>query len=266
MIRVTIEEKSKNRLLIFAPFLFSSIAHFGFFYAADDFAKAAPTSHGTSRVEFRARALERPPSQRPEKKVIEIKAPSPISKAKPKLVKKRAPKPNVEKAQPEKTPPEKPIIPVFGVTAGSVTNGTGTVAVRVGNTLAKKMEPKFTKQEKVAPAMEAAHTLPKSVKPKRRVAPVPVYKLTKAPSFKKKIEPKYPEEARQAGIEGIVHLEVLIDEQGRVSKIRVLKTLGHGLDRAAISAVSKSVFHPGIVGGKAVPVKIKIPYKFMLDS
>ena len=106
----------------------------------------------------------------------------------------------------------------------------------------------------------------KKKKQKKRVKPVPVYELSTAPSFKKKVEPKYPEEARRAGVEGTVQLEVLIDEEGKVRKIRVLKTPGFGLDRAAITAASESRFHPGVIGGKAVPVKIKIPYRFVLDS
>ena len=96
--------------------------------------------------------------------------------------------------------------------------------------------------------------------------PVPVYELSKAPTFKSKVEPKYPDQARRAGIEGTVQLEILIDEHGRVRKVKVLKSPGHGLERAAIAAVSKSKFHPGVINGKAVPVKIKIPYRFVLDA
>ena len=95
---------------------------------------------------------------------------------------------------------------------------------------------------------------------------MPVFELTKAPSFRKKIEPKYPEEARRKEIEGVVQLEVFIDARGKVRKVRVLKTPGHGLDRAAIAALSKSSFNPGMMGKKAVPVKITIPYRFVLDS
>ena len=102
--------------------------------------------------------------------------------------------------------------------------------------------------------------------PKKKISPIPVYELTQAPTFKNKVEPKYPESAKSEGIQGTVQLEVLIDEKGRVRKVRVLKSPGHDLDKAAIAALSKSTFNPGYMGGKAVPVKIKIPYRFVLDG
>ncbi len=270
MIRIaTYENSKKSRLLLLAPLLMSFVAHIGFFYATDDLAKAARPSHGTSRVEFRTKVSVKPPPPKPRPKEIETHKPKPKIKPKVKLVKAHAPKSNTQKVPPPDAPPKEPKTakPVFGVTADSVTDMGGGVSVRLGNTLAVEMENKYTKPEKVAPLRPApTKQPPSSSKPKKSMKPVPVYKLTKAPSFKKKIKPKYPEQARQAGVEGTVQLEVLIDEKGKVCKVRVLKPLGHGLDRAAISAVSKSVFHPGIVSGKAVPVKIKIPYKFVLDS
>jgi protein TonB len=80
------------------------------------------------------------------------------------------------------------------------------------------------------------------------------------------VEPVYPEEARRAGIEGTVQLEIWLDERGRVRKIRVLRSPGHGLDRAAVKAAARAVFRPGEIDGKPVPVKITIPYRFVLDD
>ncbi len=267
MIHVHTAKEKRQFPFLWVTLAISLISHVVLFHSADDIAQSAKKNHGTSRVEFRARAPKKPPTAKPKPPPTKPPVEKPKPRPKPKLAESkrpRTPKPNTEQPPPEALPAE-PAKQVFGASSSSVTNGESGVSIRVGNTLAKEMERDFTKPKEVAPLPPAPP--PKAAPPtKKRPKPVPVYELSKAPSFKKKIEPKYPEEARRAGVEGTVQLEVLIDEKGKVQKIRVLKNPGFGLDRAAIAAASKSRFHPGIVGGKAVPVKIKIPYRFVLDS
>ncbi|RJO67041.1 MAG: energy transducer TonB [Myxococcales bacterium] len=143
------------------------------------------------------------------------------------------------------------------MTGDSVANGETNVAVRVGNTLQKEMEKEYTNPD-------AVKALPPSEPPAKK--PVPVYELTRVPAFKVQIKPDYPAEARRNEIEGVVELEVLISETGKVLKVRVLKSLGYGLDEAAVAAVKKSEFLPGLKGKEAVPVKLRIPYRFVLEE
>lgn len=260
MLRVNPVERSRVRWFVWIPLAVMSLAiHVGFFLGATTWAETKPREpFESSRVEFRA--VEPPPELQQE--------PLPEPEPEPEIAKpKPRPRPNTSKPAPRPEPTE-PSQEVFGVTADSVVAGGSGVAVRVGNTLAKEMEAQATKPKDVAPLPPAPPEPKPEPKPEKKkpIKPVPVYELSKAPKFKKKIEPKYPAAAKRDGIEGTVQLEVLIDEQGRVRKIRVLKSPGHGLDRAAIAAVSKSRFHPGFVNGKAVPVKIKIPYRFVLDA
>jgi protein TonB len=85
------------------------------------------------------------------------------------------------------------------------------------------------------------------------------------PLYKQNEPPLYPLKARRLGYEGIVMLKVLIDEEGRVDDLRVLKSSGHRvLDRAALSAVKKWLFEPGTKGGVEKKMWVKIPVRFDL--
>jgi len=85
------------------------------------------------------------------------------------------------------------------------------------------------------------------------------------PLYKQNTSPPYPRKARRLGYEGIVMLKVLINENGRVDDLTVLKSSGHTvLDRAALSAVRKWLFEPGTEGGIKKKMWVKIPVRFDL--
>lgn len=75
----------------------------------------------------------------------------------------------------------------------------------------------------------------------------------------------YPEVAKKAGIQGKVFLKAFIDENGNVLKADVIKGIGAGCDEAAINAVMKTKFKPGIQNGKPVKVQLAIPIVFKLQ-
>ncbi|HPT25633.1 MAG TPA: energy transducer TonB, partial [Bryobacteraceae bacterium] len=85
-------------------------------------------------------------------------------------------------------------------------------------------------------------------------APVPIFK----------VEPEYSEEARKAKYQGTVLLAIVVDVDGTTRNIRVLRTLGMGLDEKAIEAVSKWRFRPGMKGGQPVPVQANVEVSFRL--
>jgi periplasmic protein TonB len=85
-----------------------------------------------------------------------------------------------------------------------------------------------------------------------------------SPILLSKTEPEYSEEARKAKHQGSVVLYVQIDTSGRATNIKVVKSLGLGLDEKAVEAVSKWKFSPGKKDGKPVTVEATIEVNFRL--
>jgi periplasmic protein TonB len=85
-----------------------------------------------------------------------------------------------------------------------------------------------------------------------------------APRLTYKVEPEYSEEARKAKYQGTVVLAVEVWPDGGAHNIRVLRSLGLGLDEKAIQAVEKWKFVPGHKDGKPVRVAATIEVNFRL--
>ena len=75
---------------------------------------------------------------------------------------------------------------------------------------------------------------------------------------------EYPESAQAKKIQGDVVMDVVIDAQGKVSDVAVVKKLADELDAAATAAIKASTFRPGLKDGKPVPVKVTITVTFRL--
>jgi protein TonB len=78
------------------------------------------------------------------------------------------------------------------------------------------------------------------------------------------VAPLYPVVARQAHIEGVVILEAVLDDQGRVESVRVLRSIPL-LDQAAVDAVRQWRFTPALLNGQAVPVVMTVTVNFTLQ-
>src|SRR5215472_7299002 len=85
-----------------------------------------------------------------------------------------------------------------------------------------------------------------------------------APQLLTKIEPEYSEEARKAKYQGTVLLYVQVDPSGKATNMRVVRSLGLGLDEKAMEAVRKWKFKPGYKDGKPVTVEATIEVNFRL--
>jgi len=85
-----------------------------------------------------------------------------------------------------------------------------------------------------------------------------------APRLTYKVEPEYSEEARKNKYQGTVVLAVEVWPDGRAHNLRVVRSLGLGLDEKAIEAVSKWKFVPGKKDGKSVRVAATIEVNFRL--
>jgi TonB family protein len=85
-----------------------------------------------------------------------------------------------------------------------------------------------------------------------------------APTLLYKVEPEYSEEARKAKYQGTVILYIEVDPAGKARNVRVVRSLGLGLDEKAIEAVNKWKFRPGYKDGKPVTVAATIEVNFRL--
>jgi protein TonB len=85
-----------------------------------------------------------------------------------------------------------------------------------------------------------------------------------APELISKVEPQYSEEARKAKFSGSVLLSIIINTDGKAEEIRVVKSVGMGLDEMAIEAVQKWRFRPGKNKGVAVKVRAEVEVNFRL--
>ena len=67
-----------------------------------------------------------------------------------------------------------------------------------------------------------------------------------------KPRPGYTADARAAGVEGEVLLEVVFSASGKLQVLRVLRGLGHGLDESAVRAAERIRYKPATRGGAPV--------------
>ncbi len=80
----------------------------------------------------------------------------------------------------------------------------------------------------------------------------------------KEFKAAYPDEAKKAGVDGPVILEILIDRTGHVQDVLIIKGPGYGLNESALEAIKKFEFKPAFKGSDAVAVKIRYTYRFKL--
>ncbi len=69
------------------------------------------------------------------------------------------------------------------------------------------------------------------------------------PRLIKEVAPVYPPEARQAGAEGMVILEVQTDIHGQIQDTKILRSIPL-LDQAAVEAVRQWIYEPMLINGK----------------
>ena len=85
-----------------------------------------------------------------------------------------------------------------------------------------------------------------------------------APVLISKTEPMYSEQARIAKYEGTAGLYIQINPSGDPVHIKVIRSLGLGLDQKAMEAVAKWKFRPGSKDGKPVTVEATVEVNFRL--
>ena len=193
----------------------------------------APVSLSFSTVSQPKPPVEEPvvneePKPEPEPKVVQ----KPIEKAKP-VLKKKEPKPEPVKKKPKKAVEKpKPI---------------------------EKKQPEVT--EPAEPVMEKTVT-EKSQSPGLSNEPV----MVTEPEIRDWVEPRYPKLAQRRNQQGVVMLDVIVDERGFPLTIDILESSGYPvLDKAAIDAVKRWSFKPEQRNSQFVKSRVHIPVAFEIS-
>lgn len=232
-----------RRLAICA--IVSVAAHFAFARGLDHLPRR--TDQPAPQI-VQVRVVEPPKPPEPEPEPEPPAPPEPPRPEPPKQVHER-PRPRAPEVKrdvaPVDTPPtdtpattDTTTTPVFGVTMQSTSQAGSGPAMPVGNTT------------KPAPAGTGA-----AVKP--LTEPVAAVEVTRMPLPLGRCSGKYTDEARAAAVEGVVVLDLIVDEHGRARDITVVSGLAHGLTEAAIAALRACSFTPGERNGTPVPVRVR---------
>ncbi|ODS56440.1 MAG: hypothetical protein ABS36_08635 [Acidobacteria bacterium SCN 69-37] len=78
--------------------------------------------------------------------------------------------------------------------------------------------------------------------------------------------PSYPPLARQARIAGVVSVDLVVDEEGRVVDAKANRSANPILGAAAVAAVSEWRYLPALRHGQPVPVRLTTTIAFKLDG
>jgi len=95
--------------------------------------------------------------------------------------------------------------------------------------------------------------------------PVRIGGQLSAPALLKRVEPVYPAIAQLASIDGVVILDAIVDEHGRVQSLKVLR--GHPLlAKAAIEAVQRWEDEPLKLNGAPTPFELSVSLWFHFEE
>lgn len=155
-----------------------------------------------------------------------------------------------ELAKPQTSPQSRE---VFGANRNSMTASDSVkdaIEIKAGNTVAKD-------QDNLKLNENDLDKLP---------IPTDEFLVTAMPALVGDFRVPYPEEAKKAGVQGPVVMDLLIDTEGNVRQVQVLTGPGYGLNDAAAEAAKKFKFRPARVSQEPVAVKIRYTYNFVLEE
>lgn len=115
------------------------------------------------------------------------------------------------------------------------------------------------------PDTDIVFGIPEGPPPVEPTGPIRVGGDVKAPAKIYSPSPQYTEIARKARITGVVIVEAIIDKQGNVTNVKVLKGLPMGLDQSAVEAVKRWRFEAATLNGKPVAVIYNLTINFQLQ-
>ena len=147
-------------------------------------------------------------------------------------------------------------------------NGRGTQPYAVGDVRMSDGDRFATRgqgDEAARAFVDAVRRFDEAVKTAPMPMPVRVGGTVKAPKQIKRVSPEYPVAALTARQQGVVILEATIGPSGKISDVKVLRSIAP-LDAAAVDAVRQWEYEPTIIDEVAVPVITSIAVEFKLTA
>lgn len=193
-----------------------------------------------------------PPLPEPQRMVVQllpppVEAPAPPPEEPPAQGAAEAPevpRPAARKPRPRPSPKAPPPPPALGVTLSN-TSGPGGIAVPEGD-----------------PGGIPGGRGTRVQGSKRLGAAVGCAGETRKPKAISMPHPQYTSAAREAGIEGRVRVEITVGPSGEVQNARIISSLGHGLDEAALESARAARFDPALECGRAVSATFVVSIRF----
>jgi len=242
------------------PVIVSLSVHIALFVIATRFPNTPPPLKKKTVVEMKV--IEPPPS--PSATPEPPPPPPPPPKAEPKIKKApdKAPPASAEPPPPPPVAPPPP--PVFSLDMESTVSGGDGPAVKAvengGNMFADPKTPGTPGpkvEERVAP--QVGRGTDPTARGEGRIEPKPI-------TPDRDVRPPYTDEAREREIEGQLRLRILIGADGKIEQIKVVKSLGYGMDEAAIKHIkAKWKFEPARNNGVPFATWIDVPITYELE-
>jgi hypothetical protein len=209
------------------------------------------------QVSFVMEEKKKPASPAPVKKIEPIvkKEPEPKKEEPIDLTKNPVLNQKIDdlKPEPPPTPAAEPVRRVYGLrkvyATGLGAGGDGSEAIigKQGNTLNADIDTATATEKELKGAV------------------APITQIARAPKIKKIVKPEYSDEMREAGIQGTIWAELVIDSAGVVREAKILNDLGFGSKELARRAFLQCIFEPALLSnGKPTATRIKVPMKFVL--
>jgi protein TonB len=142
---------------------------------------------------------------------------------------------------------KKTAVPTSGISRESTIEDKSADSAKIGNTLSKAPDNLPPSDEALPPAADD-------------------YEITSWPKLQNDVRIPYPREAKTKQIDGVVVMDLYVDERGAVRKANLVSGPGFGLNEAALSAAKQFKFSPALVGSEIVPVVIRYSYRFVIQK
>jgi protein TonB len=96
--------------------------------------------------------------------------------------------------------------------------------------------------------------------------PLPYVAFEYAPKVVKQVQPRYPDLATRAGLEGTVWVQIWVDKEGKPKKALVQKSDAEIFNQPATEAAMGWIFTPAMMKNGPVSVWVSIPFRFKLQG